>query len=185
MGAVGAIIMSFFGALFAAMTLALQLHWTGPPLLLPFLPFIAIAILASRVLRMPGPGIAPSARGERVILWSSIGEGVGLFVAANLVVNVGHRELLLPAMALVVGLHFLPMAWGIPFRPFAYLGFCLLLSAFAGYVVPQPFGGEIAGAAAAIALVLAALLAVRRDWRARRIRSAPAPAAVRRPSRNA
>ena len=47
-------------------------------------------------------------------MWSSIGEGVGLFVAAQTVISLGHREMLLPAMALVVGLHFLPMAYAIP-----------------------------------------------------------------------
>ena len=51
-------------------------------------------------------------------MWSSIGEGVGLFAAAQLTISLGHRELLLPAMALVVGLHFLPIALAVPFRPF-------------------------------------------------------------------
>lgn len=49
-------------------------------------------------------GIEPSERAGRVIIWSSIGEGVGLFVAANIVQNLHRPELLLPAMALVVGL---------------------------------------------------------------------------------
>jgi hypothetical protein len=35
-------------------------------------------------------------------MWSTIGEGVGLFVVANLATNLGHAELLLPAIALVV-----------------------------------------------------------------------------------
>jgi hypothetical protein len=41
MGAWGAIIMSFFGALFAALTLAFQFGWTGLTLGLPFVLFAA------------------------------------------------------------------------------------------------------------------------------------------------
>ncbi|MGZ3755591.1 MAG: hypothetical protein ACXVAY_08135 [Mucilaginibacter sp.] len=38
-----------------------------------------------------------------------IGEGLGIFIAVNVVVNIGHPELVVPAIALVVGLHFFPM----------------------------------------------------------------------------
>jgi hypothetical protein len=166
MGAWGAIIMGFFGALFAALTLAFQFGWAGPELGLPFIVFAAIAIAALVVIRRPGTGVAPS-RAENVILWSTIGEGIGLFVAANLVNNLGHGAWLLPAMALVVGLHFLPMARAIPFRPFYVLGTALLIAAAAGFVVAPPTGGTLSGFAASAALWVAALLAVRRDLRAK------------------
>jgi hypothetical protein len=163
MGSWGAIIMGFFGALFAAMTLAVQLGWTGAALGLPFLVFAVIALCAVATIRRPGEGIRPSPQQERVIMWSSIGEGVGLFVAANLVINLGHHEWLLPAMALVVGLHFLPMAFAIPFRPFYALGVALLVAAALGFTLPAPLNGELAGFSAAVALWIAASLAVRRD----------------------
>jgi hypothetical protein len=178
MGAWGAIIMSFFGALFAALTLGFQFHWTGLKLGLPFALFAIIALAAALVIRRPGEGISPSKQAERVIMWSSIGEGVGLFLAANLVINLGHREMLLPAMAVVVGLHFLPMAYAIPFRPFYGLGFALLAAAAAGFALGAPTGGAVSGFAGAIALWVAALLAVRRDMKAKSISSGnPAAAA--------
>jgi hypothetical protein len=37
-------------------------------------------------------------------------EGLFIFLAVNLVINLGHPELVIPAIALVVGLHFYPMA---------------------------------------------------------------------------
>jgi hypothetical protein len=166
-GAWGAIIMSFFGSLFAALTLGFQLHWTGIALGLPFLLFAAIAAAAAVVIRRPGEGVVVSRQAERAIMWSSIGEGVGLFAAAQLTISLGHREMLLPAMALVVGLHFLPMAYAIPFRPFTLLAIALLIAAALGFAIGAPAGGEIAGFAAAAALWTAALLAVRRDMRAR------------------
>jgi hypothetical protein len=121
------------------------------------------------VIRRPGKGISPSPEAERVILWSSVGEGVGLFVAAQLTTSLGHRELLLPAMTLVVGLHFLPMARAIPFRPFYGLGLALLAAAAAGFALAAPTGGAISGFAGAAALWVAALLAVRRDMRAKSV----------------
>ena len=173
MGAWGAIIMGFFGALFAALTLAFQLHWSGPILGLPFLGFALIALAAAQVLRRPGEGVVPSKQAEKAIMWSSIGEGVGLFVAADLVVNLGHAELLLPAMAIVVGLHFLPIAYAAPFRPFYLLGGALLGAGALGFILAGPAGGEVAGFAAAAALWAAAALAIRRDARAKS--AAPAP----------
>jgi hypothetical protein len=167
MGAWGALIMGFFGALFAALTLSWQLGWTGLAPFLPFLLFAAIALAAVVVIRRPGVGVAPTKQAERVIMWSSIGEGIGLFLAANLVINLGHRELLLPSMALVVGAHFLPMAYAIPFRPYYGLGIALLAAAALGFTLDAPTNGIVAGFAAAAALWVAALLAVRRDWQAK------------------
>ncbi len=37
-------------------------------------------------------------------------EGLGIFIGINLVVNLGHPDLAIPVMALVVGLHFFPLA---------------------------------------------------------------------------
>jgi len=37
-------------------------------------------------------------------------EGFLIFIAVNAVINLGHPELVIPAIALVVGLHFYPMA---------------------------------------------------------------------------
>ena len=171
MGAWGAIIMGFFGAVFAAMTLAIAGGASGVVLILPFVVFAALAIAAIRVIQRPGDGVAPSPRAGRVIMWSTIGEGVGLFVAANVVENMGHRALLLPATALVVGLHFLPMAIAIPFRPFLVLGGALLAAAGLGFTLAPPVNGEVAGFAAAVALWIAAALAVRRDARAKAVGS--------------
>jgi hypothetical protein len=167
MGAWGAIVMGFFGAVFAAVTLAWQYHVAGLVLAAPFAVFAAIALAAGYVLRLPGAGIVLPERVGRVIMWSSIGEGVGIFIAANVVQNVHRPDLLLPAMALVVGLHFLPIAAAAAFRPFYALGGALVVAAVAGATAAQPLGGATTGFAAAGVLWIAALLAIRRDWRAR------------------
>lgn len=168
MGAWGALIMSFFGAMFAALTLYWQWHLSGITVALPFLGFMLIGLAASYVIRTPGEGIKPSPKEERAIMWSSIGEGVGLFLAANIVVNLHRPGLLLPSMALVVGLHFLPIAFAGGFRPFYVLGTALIVAAIMGFIVEAPTGGKVAGFMAAGALWLASGIAVHRDWLARR-----------------
>ena len=168
MGAWGAIIMSFFGAVFAALTMHWQLSISGVALATPFIIFAAVGLAAAQVLRLPGQGIAPSERAGRAIMWSSIAEGVGLFLAANIVMNLHHPELLLPAMALVVGLHFVPIARAASFRPFYILGAALIVSAVAGFILGAPTGGTVAGLMAALGLWIAATLAVRRDWLVKR-----------------
>jgi MFS family permease len=160
--------MSFFGAVFASLTLYWQWHLTGIVLALPFLGFALIGLAAGYVMRRPGKGIEPTPGEERAIMWSSIGEGIGLFLAANIVINLHRPDLLLPAMALVVGLHFLPIAYAAAFRPFYVLGAALVVAAFACFLAGAPTGGAVAGFMAAGALWLAAGMAVRRDWLAKR-----------------
>jgi hypothetical protein len=159
--------MGFFGAVFASMTLYWQWHLHGVVLALPFLGFILIGIAANHVIRMPGRGITPSPREERAIMASSIGEGVGLFLAANIVMNLHRPDLLLPSMALVVRLHFLPIAFAGGFRPFYGLGTVLIVGAIMGFIVKSPTGGAVAGVMATGALWLASGLALRRDRRAK------------------
>lgn len=173
MGAWGALIMSFFGAVFAALTLSWQWHVSGAALAAPFAVFAVIGLAAAHVIRLPGAGITLSERAARAIIWSSIAEGIGLFLVSNLVVNLGAAQLLLPAMALVVGLHFVPIAAAASFPPFYVLGAALVASAIAGAFVRAPAGGEIAGFVAAAALWTAATVAVRRDWHAKRSPASP------------
>ncbi|MCW1429938.1 hypothetical protein [Novosphingobium sp. JCM 18896] len=171
--------MGFFGAVFAALTVYWQWHASGIALAVPFVVFAAIGVAAHQVIRLPGDGIRPSERAERTITWSSIAEGIGLFIASNIVINIHRPDLLLPAMALVVGLHFLPIAFAASFRPFYVLGTGLILGAIFGVLAGPPAGGAIAGFAAAGCLWIASAIAVRRDWRSKRaaMQASPEPCA--------
>ena len=168
MGAWGALIMSFFGSVFASLTLYWQLRLSGAVLAAPFLGFALIGLAAGYVIRSPGEGIKPTQKQERAFMLSSIGEGIGLFLASNIVINLHRPDLLLPSMALVVGLHFLPIAFAAAFRPFYVLGAALIIAACAGFIVQAPLGGELAGFVAAGSLWLASGIAVHRDWSAKR-----------------
>lgn len=53
------------------------------------------------------------AEGKRSGMWFGIifgAEGLLIFIAINIVTNIGHADLTIPVIALVVGLHFYPMA---------------------------------------------------------------------------
>jgi hypothetical protein len=169
MGAWGALIMSFFGSVFASLTMHWQWHVSGPKLALPFILSAIVALIAAHTIRAPGTGVQPSPKGEKAIMWSSIGEGAGLFLVTNIVINLHYPQLLLPAMALVVGLHFLPIAYAEAFRPFYVLGFALIAAAIIGFALAAPMGGELAGLMAAASLWTASIIAIRRDWRAKKI----------------
>src|SRR5690242_10910502 len=53
--------------------------------------------------------------GRIVGIWSAV-EGVAIFLAINVCLNIGAPDAALPIVAIIVGLHFLPMAHGFP-RP--------------------------------------------------------------------
>ena len=167
MGASGAIIMSFFGAVFASLTLLLQQQWSGPDIGLPFTGFAVIAIAAVLAKRLPGKGFVRPAGSGRVMLWSSIGEGVALSVVVQLAVGLGRSDLILPAMALVVGLHFIPIAYWAPFRQLYALAAVIVLGGIIGLSLYQPAGGTVSGFTAAAALAVASIAAVRREWSAK------------------
>jgi len=160
--------MSFFGAVFASLTLYWHMDLSGIALVVPFLVFLLISLAAMYVIRLPGHGIEPTPKEERAIMWSSIDEGIGLFLASNIVINLHRPDLLLPSMALVVGLHFLPIAFAAGFRPFYVLGAALIVAATLGFVMGAPMGGEVSGLMAAGAVWLASGIAIRRDWLAKR-----------------
>lgn len=53
------------------------------------------------------------ARGKKEGMWFGIifsAEGLGIVIAINIVRNLAHDDLIIPVIALVVGLHFYPMA---------------------------------------------------------------------------
>jgi len=54
------------------------------------------------------------ARGKKSGMWFGIifgAEGLGIAIAINIVKYLGHDDLIIPVMALVVGLHFYPLGW--------------------------------------------------------------------------
>jgi len=161
MNAIGAMIMSFFGAVFAALTLYAAWGWWDARLMLPFVVFIVIGG-AAWVVGRRAPAIPLSPRAAKVLMGSTAGEGIGIPLGITLVNNLGHGDWALPVIALVVGLHFLPIGWAVPQRFYTMLGLGLIALGLAGFLLPQPMGTLVAGFGGALADWGAALWVIRR-----------------------
>lgn len=59
---------------------------------------------------------------QKWFMYICAGEGIGIFLAVNIVVNLHHPELQVPAIALPVGLHFFPLAKVFKRRMDYYIG---------------------------------------------------------------
>ena len=102
---------------------------------------VAALVVAAWRVRRANPAVADAAlpadlaarlrRGSRVLLWSCVGEGVGILLAVNLVVNLGHPQWQTAAVMAVVGLHFLPLARGFGYRAHVVTGVAMTAWALA------------------------------------------------------
>ena len=139
---------------------ALRLSGGAPALILiPIL--LSLALVAagwrgSRSIRSGGPRV-----GKLVALWSTI-EVVALLVAANAVQYLDRGDLLFPAAAIIVGLHFFPLARGIPVRLYYATGAGFLAAGLGGLLVPAAQRPMAVGASAALVLWATALVVVLR-----------------------
>ena len=166
MGFWGAMIMSFWGTAYAIVGIVQLDSARSPYLAIPVTVFAAFAAYAWRVHQgRQGQIRQLTARGEKVVQWVTIGEGIGILIAINVANNLGHPELKLAAIALVAGLHFLPMAYGVPFWQFYVLGVALVCTSILGMYMPQPMGTAFAVFMACVGLWTAALFAMRREVR--------------------
>lgn len=83
-------------------------------------------------LRDPGDHV-----GRVVGVWTAI-EGVAIFLTANFLLNAHRADLLLPAIAIIVGLHFFGLAKGIPVRVYWATGAALTVVGAVALIAP-PF----------------------------------------------
>ena len=158
----GAAIMSFFACIFAVLGLMPIVGGPAPVLLAPLLPTLLLWWWAWRAWRRGHCGPAHDPRVGRIVLWSAIGEGIAIFVVIELLATTGWATYMLAAVAGVVGVHFLPMARLIPFRPFYGSAVALLAIAAAAFALPVAAVAPFAGIGAATVLWLAAVVAIRR-----------------------
>ena len=126
-------------------------------ILLPIALSIALLLTGWR-----GSGMFPARGphvGKVVVLWSTI-EILALVVTANALEYVHRADLMLPAAAIIVGLHFFPLARGIPARLYFATGGGLLLAGIVGLVVPPNERAAVVGFSAALVLWATALAIV-------------------------
>ena len=136
--ATGAIVMTGFGALWAGLGAAA----TGSGRLLGAAVAgvaIALALSAWKLMRanpaasrpLPAEFAARERRANRIFAWAMAAEGVGIPLAINLALNLGHPQWQTAAIMVVVGLHFLPLASAFGYRPHLVTGVAMTTWALA------------------------------------------------------
>jgi len=170
--ATGVMMLSGFGALWAAAGIRLSSGpaWTWIALAIVVLAFGVRALGVLRANPSPTWPLAVELaerqrRAGRIFAWTSAGEGLGILLAVNLVVNLGHPDWQAAAIVAVVGLHFLPLAVAFGYRPHLVTGVAMTAWALAW---PWLFA---AGAAAPAGLFgAAAILFASAAWALRSLR---------------
>lgn len=98
--------------------------------------------------------------GRLLFIWSGL-EVLALIVAGNVLVARHRLDLVLPVFAIIVGLHFLPLARGIPVRFYYATGLGLVVVGLAGIAAPAFHLPLVTGVLAAVILWFSAIGLIR------------------------
>jgi hypothetical protein len=147
-------------SIFAALWAWAAIRFSGGAAGLVVIPIaISLALLA---LGWRGSGLVPSRGphvGKVVGLWTGI-EVAALIVTANVLGHSHRADLMMPLGAIIVGLHFFPLARGIPVRAYHATGAGLIAAGLVGLLLPAGERPLVVGLSAAIVLWGTALLFV-------------------------
>jgi hypothetical protein len=150
----GMVILDLFAAVWAAAAILVAHHplwWVAAPVA------ISAAILLWARTKGGAAGASPGHVGRIVGIWSAV-EGVAMFLAANVLINSGHSDAVMPAFAIIVGLHFVPLARGFPLPLYYATGAAMVLAGTGALLLPGAERGPVAGLASALILWVTSIL---------------------------
>jgi len=136
--------MSPFGA--AIMTIFAAIWWVlgvraggASSIVMMIIPCLATGALLFTAFQRRGQGNAGSPeeqrRRDRVVTIASAAEGIAILVAVNVLANIGLRSQTTPVIAIIVGLHFLPIARWLPARTYYLTAGLLIALGLAGLAI--------------------------------------------------
>jgi hypothetical protein len=160
----GAVIMGIFAIIW--WIAGLRSAGYGPAVVwaTPVLASLALGAAATRLRGATGTldAVEEARRNRLVMIWSAA-EGVAIFIAINVLVNVGHRDAFVPVVALIVGAHFVPLARGLPAPTYFVTAAALIAVGLVGLAMPTLRERlTIVSAAAAVILWITAGVVLRR-----------------------
>jgi hypothetical protein len=161
---VGLVILACFSAIWAVAGLVQM----GLGALWYALPVAISALLLWGTFKARGgfavPTDADKARIDRLVsIWSAV-EGVAIFVATNIEGNTGRSAWIMATISLIVGLHFIPLARGLPMSMYYSTGGALIALAAAGFLNPGIATPGLIGVGAAMVLWVTILWALRQAF---------------------
>jgi hypothetical protein len=160
MGPWGAIIFAVFAAAFFMAGLAPTVGQTSPILLLGFVLAAPVVIRAiQRIVRPDPPG---GIQTGRAIAWSTMMEAVAILIVVNVFKNLHMDDLVLPGIAAVVSLHFVPIGLAANLKRFQTLTVAMMMAAVAGFLIRGTEGTMVTGLGAALTLWLGGIFALQR-----------------------
>jgi hypothetical protein len=134
----------------------------------PAISVILIFVARARLKNAPQPGPDERKRAGRIIGWASGVEGLALALAGHLLITAGLSAYVASAIAVIVGLHFLPLAKLLPVPIYYLTALLLVLAGLAGLAI------DVAHRPLAISMTAAVVL-----WLTCWVRMAkPAPSAA-------
>jgi hypothetical protein len=150
---IGLLVLTVIAAAWAILVLRLS----GSPPALMLVPLaVSLALLAFGWRTSGTAGSRGSHVGKVVGLWSAI-EVAGILIAANVLEALHRSDLIFPVVAIVVGLHFFPLARGIPARLYHATGSAFVVAGLVGLVLPPAERPMVVGLSAAVILWTTAL----------------------------
>jgi hypothetical protein len=161
MSTTGAMVTAFFAALWWVLGMWASGQTSVYLYLLPLLISASVVLLALRVRAKADVSPQELARRKRLIIAATAAEGILLFVAVNALVNTGLGKFVAPAGAIIVGLHFLPLARWLPAPTYYVTGILLVMLGVAGCAIPGTGPGALfvcLGSACVLWLTSAAVL---------------------------
>ena len=124
----------------------------GLALVGPVISVLLVVFARGRLKGEPARAPADKKRAGRVLALAGAGEGLAMFVAANVLLNLGRLDDLFPVCAVILGLHFLPLAKWIPTPIYYVTGLLLVLIGLGGLALDAAHRPLAIGLAAAVVL---------------------------------
>jgi hypothetical protein len=113
---------------------------------------LVVARYAPAIRRAPEQSSDEKGRRGRLIGIASAAEGIAILVIANVLLNIGRFDQFAPAVAIIVGLHFIPLALGIPMRAYLWMALVFVTIGLCGLILPIPVRVLTVGSAAALTM---------------------------------
>jgi hypothetical protein len=139
MSNIGAIIMGMFAAIWWLVGVGASGHASpltyGIPLLVTGL--IVVAALRGRH-RFEQVSPEEHARRDRLVGIASGVEGLAILLAVNVLGNIGLSDYAAPVIAIIVGLHFVPLAHWLPAHLYYCTGALLIVLGICGFAIRRP-----------------------------------------------
>jgi 1-acyl-sn-glycerol-3-phosphate acyltransferase len=115
----------------------------------PIISVLMIFIARRRLRGVPARSPQAAKRAGRIVGWAVGGEALAMTVVGNLLAINHQTAFVLPAMAIIVGLHFLPLAVLLKVRVYYATALLLILVGLAGLFLQAPLRNLVTGLSSA------------------------------------